>query len=118
MDITQKIEAVTSVLVRMDEAGKVSARMVGYMPYATVKEATKPRDGDDETSAGDGAGKIAKAVHVPHVSADVEFTKEECAEIGEILAMIAEKHMEGLAARLGDARAEARRTAKFMGELI
>jgi hypothetical protein len=101
MKITQKIEASTSVLVRMDEAGKVSARMVGHMPYAMEKETAKEGEG-----------------HVPVVSADVVFSDEDHAEIGAILTKIAGKHTEALAVKLGDARAEARRTAKFMGELI
>lgn len=103
MDITQKIEAVTSVLVRMDEAGKVSARMVGHMPYATVKETVKEEGAKD---------------HVPHVSADVEFSEEDAEAVRVVLAEIAKKYTERLAGKLGDARAEARRVAKAMGELV
>ena len=103
MDITQQVEATVTVLVRMDEAGTVTARLVGHMPYATVAETVKDEGEKD---------------HVPMVSAEVECSVEDCATLATVLTEIAGRYTERLATQLGDARAEARRVARAMGEIV
>lgn len=114
MEIMQKVEATVSVVVRMEEDGTLSGRLIGHMPYADVKEIPKRKGEEGETTD----EETPKAVYVPGVSADVPFSDEDLVEVGKVLAVIVEKHGEVLARRLGDARAEARLTARKMGELI
>jgi hypothetical protein len=103
MKVVQQIEAKVSVQVRMEDDGVIRGRIVGHMPYAATVE----------TVTEEGA-----AAHVPQVSADVELLDDDRAAIGKVLAAIAEKYQGVLATKLNDARAEARRVAKAMGELV
>ena len=112
MDVTQKVEASVAVLVRMGEDGKVSGRVVGHLAYATAKEIPKKKGEDGED------GGEPKVFVAPMTSADVEFDDADRAEVAKVLAEIVKKHQEQLAGRLSDARAEARRVARVMGELI
>lgn len=115
MKMATVVEAESYMNVRMEEDGTVTGKVVARMPYAVVKEIAGAGDpaADEETKDED-----AKAAHIPMCSADVELTAEDAKVLAPVLKKIMENKQEQLAARLADARADCRRVARAMGELI
>jgi hypothetical protein len=112
MEIQTGMECRIKVLASMDNTGVVSGKLVGHMPYASEKEMPKPKVEEIDGAA------VVKPVLLPEVSAEIVLTADDHKAIKAVFDAIVAREAEALALKMSDARADARRVARQMGELI
>jgi hypothetical protein len=99
MEIAITTECKITVVASLQEDGTVAGKVIGHMPYADQAEVTD-------------------AGHVPVVSAEVLMAEADLALVQGLLKDIAARSTAALGRKMVDARAEARRVALQMGELV